>query len=654
MGFKKDYINNVLHSVIQSEFYGVRDDIHVRKVLEKIMSIPDVSKAVFLAGKTDGLEVLFKYLLYVSDKIDKSQITIFNIRDNFEYDLQNLKRICGEIKNYRKSLSNTEPVAGEQAVTITETEQINETTEPGERQIPEAAGVEESGDEVVQEIVSDETAETVEEAHDTFAEETEEPIKQPDFTLIENKEEDTIDEEVFALTDITRSLEIEESASAPEPETDENEEAEVVSDEEIIKEAIALEDVREDVNESSDYEEEILPPAVTTEILNQEEEPQEEEDFEFEIKKERTGVESEKETEVVIRDDTATSEAYYNFENRFFEEVKILEKLFSRTRNECKKKELKKLSERTLQSFTEIIEISSELANLTRQLQFDLTADIFLTINLFFTKAINTPSLINPDRIDLLNSALMLVKSLIKDEDYLGYDDVVNKIEVLKEDIKKPAEQQEIKPAAVEEAEVKKTEEAVAENVPVKIEAEQKHVGYESADQEEGEQKIAEQKPMEIPAAEDEIVEIKKSAAEEPILKREPQKTPGDSDTSLFKMKYLVKEIEKSFLKLGNIQGEYDKFEVLEVVDEVNDLLKMLAKISASVRNTDVLKLSEVTYVFLKYLKDYKMDLLDSEIQQIIRYIIFTYKMLLTNRKPEDFEILVQYLNNPVKIFADT
>ena len=68
----------------------------------------------------------------------------------------------------------------------------------------------------------------------------------------------------------------------------------------------------------------------------------------------------------------------------------------------------------------------------------------------------------------------------------------------------------------------------------------------------------------------------------------------------------------------------------------MNELLRMLAKISASVKNADVLKLSEVSYVFLKYLKDYKMDLLDKEIQQIIKYIIFTYKMLLTDRKPED------------------
>ena len=44
----------------------------------------------------------------------------------------------------------------------------------------------------------------------------------------------------------------------------------------------------------------------------------------------------------------------------------------------------------------------------------------------------------------------------------------------------------------------------------------------------------------------------------------------------------------------------------------------------------------------------------EPEIQQIIKYIIFTFKMLLTDRKPEDFNVLVRHLNNPVKIFADS
>jgi uncharacterized protein YpuA (DUF1002 family) len=115
-----------------------------------------------------------------------------------------------------------------------------------------------------------------------------------------------------------------------------------------------------------------------------------------------------------------------------------------------------------------------------------------------------------------------------------------------------------------------------------------------------------------------------------------------------------VKEFEKSFTSISSMEGEYSRFDALDKVNELNTALRLIAKISSSVKMNDVLKLAEVTYVFLKYLKDYRIDLMDPEIQQIVKYIIFTFKMLLTNRKPDDFNILVQHLNNPVKIFTDS
>ena len=107
-------------------------------------------------------------------------------------------------------------------------------------------------------------------------------------------------------------------------------------------------------------------------------------------------------------------------------------------------------------------------------------------------------------------------------------------------------------------------------------------------------------------------------------------------------------------MSISSFKGEYSRFEALEKISELNHALRMIAKISSNIRMNDMLKLAEVTYVFMKYLKDYRMDLLDAEIQQIVKYVIFTFKMLLTNRKPDDFSVLVQHLNNPVKIFADS
>lgn len=622
MNFKKDYINYVLYNVLQSEFYGVKDDVRVRKVLEKIISISDEAKATYLAGKTAGLEILFKYLLYISDKIDKSQITIFNLKDNFEYDLQNLKRICSGLRTYRGAAAKqTEP----------------ESTAAVEENLPleeEISGFEEPEQETILEEslpeVGSEEAELIEEAEELIGEAAE-SAESPAFTLIENEEIGDSDEEIFGLAEITRSVEMEEEAENPVSEVTEAEFSdENPPDEELIKEAEPKDEPAEEIYEQEEYEDEILSAENIEKINGLKEKEQLKEELEIEINKQESGNVPEKEE--AIKNGTVTSDVYYRFENKFFEEVKILEKLFSYTEKECNGKNLEKLSERALQSFTEIIEISSELSNLARQLQLDLISDIFLAINLLFTKSIKTPSLIDPEKVQLLNSSLSLVTSLIKGEDYLGYDEVVNKIVELKDNLTKPVPIK--KQPLPEEMPIEKIEEKAAE----------KEVEIGSVPSEPAVKEVIEtleekppKSPVEIPEEKDET--LKPEAAEE---------------TSLFKMKYLVKEFEKNFLSLNSIEGEYSRFEILDDIDTLNGLLRMLAKVSASVKNEDVLKLSEVSYVFLKYLKDYRMDLLDAEIQQIIKYIIFTYKMLLTGRKPEDFEILVQYLNNPVKIFTDT
>lgn len=627
MNFKKDYINYVLYTVIQNEFYGARDDVRIRKILEKVISIPDTAKAAFLAGKTSGLEILFKYLLYISDKIDKSQITIFNLKDNFEYDIQNLKKICEEIKSHRSEIQT--PATEKEAETDEkQTAEISTSDESGETEEP--ADVLSAGDDAEQE--KEEQA----------------------FTLIENAETGSSDNEVFGLEGITRSVEREDETEniavsdelkKAEPET---EELDSEIDEESIKEAQRFE---QPVEETTEIEEDEILTASETAVLKSEEikEPELKDELEIEIKSSEN---REMEQMEEMKEGSVTSEAYYRFETKFFEEVKILEKLFSNTKKECKGKPLKKLSEKTLQRFSEIIEISSELADLTRQLSLDLTADIFLTINLLFTKAINTTALINPERIELLTTSLSLVTSLIKGEDYLGYDELVRKIESLRAELQKPVDF--VKKEIEKEIQYVEKPEAVEENLPLEADKEsvseisEKPALEEAVDFEPQEEEISE-----IPAEEIVPVESPEEIIEPPVSI--PPETAGqDTDTVHFKMKYLVKEFEKNFINITKPDGKFTKYEVLDEIDNLNNLLRMLAKISSSVRNSDVLKLSEVSYVFLKYLKDYRMDLLDAEIKQIVKYIIFTYKMLLTDRKPEDFEILVQYLNNPVKIFTDT
>ncbi len=260
--------------------------------------------------------------------------------------------------------------------------------------------------------------------------------------------------------------------------------------------------------------------------------------------------------------------------------------------------------------------------------------------HIYFTRSISSPQLLNDDRIKLFDSSLALVNSLIKGEDYLNYDSIVERIELLKaelsgEDEKEYTEvinedQEEIESEATEHYET--GTELITEDKAVENET------LTGADTEEAEPVILKQKP--------EITDYLPSSQKQELKK-------SQMESAVFRLKYLIKEFEKSFTGISNLKGEYSRFEALERISELNNALRLIAKIAAVIKNNDVLKLAEVTYVFLKYVKDYRMDMQEPEVQQIIKYIIFTFKMLLTSRKPEDFNVLVQHLNNPDKIFAD-
>jgi len=541
MSFKKDYINYLVHTVMRRSEQKLHSNQNVKRIAEKIISADDVVKTIYLVGKTAGLEMLFKYLLYVSDKIDKSQVSIFNLKDNFEYDVSNLEKIFTKISDYHTKQAQEVISVAEQDVQQSEDLQAEDMTELTEQS--------------TQEFYQDNDIQEQEE-------ETE------GLVLIENR--DNMQEaEVFELDSIGE---------------EENESADITENQVITQidgDGISSDDT--DIDEASDLYDQIRDiPEIRVEVRKSEDEK--------------------------LREETVANEVYNRFETRFFEDVKILEKHFATIGRQCLDEI--PLSSKSLQCLTEIISITSELSSLARQLSFDLIADIFLTMNIYFTRSISQPFIIRHEIIRLFDSALALVNCLIKNENYLNYDSVVEQIEKLKSEFSREDEPE------------------IHENV----ETDTFHSHEELADNTEQPVQSYQNKSYE---------------------RLSQDKNTSEIDSVNFKLRYLVKEFEKSFKSVTDEQNTYDRFEALEKINELNHLLRLIAKLSSSVKMTDVLRLAEVTYVFLKYIKDYRMDLLDTEIQQIIKYIIFTFKMLLTNRKPEDFHVLVQYLNNPVKIFTD-
>ncbi len=631
MTFKKDYINYLLHTVVNQRDSGFNENYRLKKLVDSIIAVDDVMKVTYLIGKTAGLDLLFKYLLYISDKIDKSQVTVFNLKDNFEYDKINLKKICMKISEY------TSQNVHEEIKKIEQPEEIEESPEENKPITVEAGG--ESADNLI----------SIEDA-EQFAEDNDEDSADGKLTLIENVESYTGEAEVFELESISDSVENSDKPETEEPELIINrkegsgeEEADIPDDEKSEEGSAA--------DEPEDVSEEVITESTADEVISDNEygEPLEEKkteieepEFEIEIEVRKPIGSSQEETHV--KEEAVTNEAYYNFETRFFEDVKILEKLLATVDKDCKTGGPGNPGERCLQCMSEIIGITSELSNLSRQLSFDLIADIFFTMNIYFTKSLSQPDILTSERIKLMDSSLALVNSLIKGEDYLNYDTIVEKIEELKQDIS-PSQEMEFSSdeKSLPEDELTETELSGSGNESVKVESEE-HVITEA-------EKIRESQMEEAPESDNKGVYV---AAEYRTVEEQPAIKPSQMESAVFKLKYLTKEFEKSFISIKELKGEYGKFDAIEKISELNNALRLIAKISAAIRMNDVLKLAEVTYVFLKYVKDYRMDLRDSEIQQIVKYIIFTFKMLLTNRKPEDFNVLVQHLNNPVKIFADS
>ena len=603
MTFKKDYINYLLYTVVNSQGSEYAENYRLRKLVDSIIAIDDVMKITYLAGKTAGLELLFKYLLYISDKIDKSQVTIFNLKDNFEYDKINISKICAKINQYKSEnvleaiKKITEEINEEQVIEEQDIEEISITDEKSKDTIKIDTDVEDNVINIV-EMEEMDTDEHVSDSDDTG------------LTLIENADTYTEEAEVFELDSISESVE------NSDKETETEKPVLNVSDTAITEEINNEDDINTEDKEEDVIEEDVII-----------EETSKLPDIEIEVRK-PMGLSQDEEH---VKEEAITSEAYYTFETKFFEEVKILEKLLATVLRDCIVDDHGKLNEKCLQSTTEIIGITSELSNLSRQLSFDLIADIFLTMNIFFTKSISQPEILTGERIKLLDSSLALVNSLIKGEDYLNYDTIVDKIEKLKQDIS-VEQKAEYKSGLNEIADI---ETAKSETKITSSEKEIETTEITNSDTSYG-------KTYE-----------KDDDKYRPVIEK-PALRKSQLETANFKLKYLIKEFEKTFTAINNLKGEYSKFDALEKISEINNALRLIAKISAAIKNNDTLKLAEVTYVFLKYVKDYRMDMQEPEIQQIVKYIIFTFKMLLTNRKPEDFNVLVQHLNNPVKIFADS
>jgi len=121
----------------------------------------------------------------------------------------------------------------------------------------------------------------------------------------------------------------------------------------------------------------------------------------------------------------------------------------------------------------------------------------------------------------------------------------------------------------------------------------------------------------------------------------------------LLVMKDEVLEIENIFKSLETIKGKYQAYDALRTLSHTFSRLKEIAKIANNLEMRKMSQLTEASYIFIKFIQNYRMDPLDTEIKEIFKYIIYNFKLIYLDKPTKDIDVFISYLNDPIKIFAD-
>ena len=81
---------------------------------------------------------------------------------------------------------------------------------------------------------------------------------------------------------------------------------------------------------------------------------------------------------------------------------------------------------------------------------------------------------------------------------------------------------------------------------------------------------------------------------------------------------------------------------------------KDIVKISKELNMKKLVQMAESGYIFIKFLQNYRINPVTIEIKEIFGYIIYNLKSLVIGKQPDDLDLFISYLNDPVKIFSKT
>ena len=240
-----------------------------------------------------------------------------------------------------------------------------------------------------------------------------------------------------------------------------------------------------------------------------------------------------------------------------------------------------------------ILERSIHTENISRNMSLEVISNIYQTITLSFEKIADGKYDLSESTLNLFKKGLSLISSLIKGDDYFGYKDILKSIENIRSSLLEEKEKRELYLRQLKEKE-----------------------------------------------------ELKRQINE---------KFPDDSQKlKIASLKKLIKDTEMKFNSLEKISGEYQIYEALRSLSGNLNNFKDIVILSKELGLQKLVQLAEASYIFVKFLQNYRINPVSIESKEIFGYIIYNLKSIVVGKQVEDIDIFISYLNDPVKIFSKT
>jgi len=359
--------------------------------------------------------------------------------------------------------------------------------------------------------------------------------------------------------------------------------------EELPQEDIIFEEATEE--KITEIKKELLEEAEVTEVEEVTEERAEE--IKVEAREEKADETTEVKEEQVEKQEEeaefaeAENSVYMQYETELMQRNAMLYDKFDELKSLGKEEE--DFEERRDGILKEITEHSAYLEEYSRRMSFEVITSVYNVMNMTFVSYGRT---VGGEILGLFKNSIVLVESLIKGEDFAGFDSIIKSLDALKHTLLESKKEE------------TKTEEKEEKELPQ-------------------EQETPEGEKLQDSSQRQKLAQLKQN----------------------------IIEIENVFKSLEEIKGKYQSYEALRRLSHTFAHLKEMVNIANAIEMRKVAQLAEASYIFIKFVQNYRMDPFESEISEVFKYIIYNFKLIFLDKPTKDIDLLISYLNDPVKIF---